>query len=141
MKNTGRNLGILLLATATIGSGLAADKTAPARSVVREGRYACVFNFGGTFFDSSAITIQPGNKYVSQNGEGSWSYSAAEQQIKFENGTLARDFTTATYVASGPVQGGLKNKKGPAMVLKPSAAYKKMHGAEAVPLYCYLKTE
>jgi hypothetical protein len=121
----------------------AQDKTAtPARpSPVREGKYACVFGFGGQFFDTNPLVIMPANKYQASGGTGAWTYSAAARQITFNSGILARDFTTASYVASGPVQGGLKKKKGPAIVLKPSAAYKKVHGDEAVPLYCYLDSQ
>ncbi len=140
MTATNRTIGMLLLAFAIGGHGQAADKAAP-KPPIRTGSYACMFNFGGTFFDSSPISIQADNRYTSKNGEGKWSYAAASHEITFETGVLARDFPKATYVASGPVEGGLKKKTGPAMVLKPSAAYKKAHGAEAVPLYCYLKTE
>lgn len=135
-----RALAVLLVA-AVVGSGsLAADNPAKP-SPVRAGQYGCVFGFGGTFFDTHPVTMEGGNRYRSANGDGTWSYSATKHEIKFVSGALARDFPTATYVASGPVRGGLKNKNGPAMILLPSEASKKARGSEAVPLYCYLKAQ
>lgn len=142
MTMTPRNRFALLALVATMLAApvRAADKAPAKASPVSAGQYACVFGFGGTFFDTNPLTIAPDNRYRSTGGEGTFSYSAAARQIKFLTGVLARDFTTAAYVPSGPVQGGLKNKKGPAIVLKPSASYKKIHGDEAVPLYCYLRS-
>ncbi|HVP41874.1 MAG TPA: hypothetical protein VMS96_00490 [Terriglobales bacterium] len=131
----------LLTAAAAIGSQAGDKVSSTEASAVRQGEYACVFRFGGTFFDSNPLFILPGNRYRAKGGEGSWSYSAGTRRIAFSSGVLARDFTTATYVPSGPVKGGLKNKKGPAIILAPSAAYKKIHGPEAVPLHCYLKPQ
>lgn len=126
------------MVAAAVATGSYAGSTAKP-SPVREGQYGCVFGFGGTFFDTNSLLMEGGNRYRSANGDGTWSYSAGAHELKFLTGVLARDFSTGTYVASGPVRGGLKNKKGPAIILKPSAAYKKAHGAEGVPLYCYLK--
>lgn len=137
-----RTIALLLLTVAAaIGSQAAGDTPSTKTSPVRQGEYACVFGFGDTFFDSSPLFIMPENRYRWSRGEGAWTYAAGAREITFTSGPMARDFNKATYVASGVVKGGLKKKSGPAIVLKPSAAYKKIHGAEAVPLYCYLKAQ
>src|ERR1051325_1712372 len=118
----------------------AAPKPTPQTAAVRPGQYACVFAFGGQFFDSKPIYLRDGNRYESQQGAGTWSYQAKNRLVKF-SGSLARDYVDAQYVSSGSVPGGLKKKQGPALVLKPSAAPRKAKGMEAVPMYCYWTKE
>jgi hypothetical protein len=134
---TSRVCFALVAAFAVFDSSAAAQKpkTAPHP---RPGQYACVFAFGGQFFDTKPITIQDGNKYQTSSGDGTWRYEPATSRIRFQTGVLARDYPFGQYVDQGPVRGGLKNKKGPAVVLQPSASYKKRQGQEAVSQYCYL---
>ena len=106
---------------------------------IAKGQYSCVFAFAGQFFDTKPIVIQDGNRYEGPMGSGTWKYSPATKQIKFNSGVLAQKFSNGIYVPAGPVPGGLKKRKGPAIVLKPSAEYKKRQGEEAVPQYCYLE--
>ncbi len=132
-----KRLVVMMAMLAASASAFAGESRPAAKSPVREGQYSCVFNFGGQFFDSKPIKVETG-KYRSSSGEGTWTYLPSTRTLKFLTGSLAPNFT-GSYVASGVVPGGLKNKKGPAIVLKPTATYKKRQGSEAVPLYCYLE--
>jgi hypothetical protein len=138
MRSKAIVLAIILAAGAQ--ALVAAEKPATKSRGVPQGRYACVFHFGGTFFDSKPIHLLDGNRYEAASGTGTWKYEAATRQVTF-SGILARDYGPARYFAAGLIPGGLKNKKGPALVLKPSAAARKQKGMEAVPLYCYLSEE
>jgi hypothetical protein len=85
------------------------------------------------------VLIKDGNRYETSRGEGTWEYQASTRTLKF-NGVLGRLYTNVSYAANGQIAGGLKKKKVPALYFKPSAAYKKEKGPEAVPQFCYLET-
>jgi hypothetical protein len=126
---------LLLLSAAAFAGQPKTAKT----NAVAPGRYSCVFSFDGQFFDTKPVTIKDGNRYETPRGEGTWEYQASTRTLKF-SGVLGRLYTNVTYAPNGQIAGGLKKKKVPALFFKPSAAFKKEKGPEAVPQFCYLET-
>ena len=127
---------LLILGAATVA---AQPKTAKNANSVAVGRYSCVFSFDGQFFDTKPVTIKDGKRYETARGEGTWEYQPSTRVLKF-SGVLGRLYTNASYAPNGQIAGGLKNKKVPGLHFKPSAAFKKEKGPEAVPQFCYLET-
>jgi hypothetical protein len=128
---------LLILSAATVAAQSKAAKT-PGNTIA-PGRYSCVFSFDGTFFDTKPVIIKDGNRYETARGEGTWEFQPMTRLVKF-SGVLGKLYTNVSYAPKGQITGGLKNKKVPALYFKPSAAFKKEKGPEAVPQFCYLET-
>ena len=127
---------LLILSATAVAAQNKAVKNA---NRVAQGRYSCVFSFDGQFFDTKPVMIKDGNRYETSRGEGTWEYQASTRTLKF-SGVLGRLYTNVSYAPNGQITGGLKKKNVPALYFKPSAAFKKEKGPEAVPQFCYLET-